>query len=288
MKHQFSTLVLSLLAICFFATTTSAQISTSALNSSVIHPFGTAFSPFGKFTGVGESGGVPGPTANGCDLYGFRAQLEPSLAVSLGMGNTPIDDLPLSPILSFESADFPFFIQQQNAFGNGTGDNFGCGKVLATYYDDPNSNFVYQIFGSALANGGIWQVSDERLKRDVEPIEGALDKVMQMNGVSYQYRTDEFAELNLDQGLNYGFLTQEVKATLPGAVRSGRGLDGKEADFDVMQYAMVIPVLTEAMKEQQEVIQDNDATIQELEDRLLRLEALLLKSQDANGNSSTD
>ncbi|MEL6134288.1 MAG: hypothetical protein AAFR59_13070, partial [Bacteroidota bacterium] len=91
----------------------SAQAQTSPSNSFGIFPPGGPFNPNAKFTAIGESGGVPGPTANGCDLYGFRAQFAPDLAVNLGVQRASISIFPTSPpfifnvpTLSFENPTF--------------------------------------------------------------------------------------------------------------------------------------------------------------------------------------
>ncbi len=267
MKHQTKLLFLSFFAFCLFLTDSMAQISTTALDSRVIHPFGTAFNPFGRFTGLGESGGVPGPTATGCDLYGFRSQIDTLNAVSLGMeafGTSAV------PVLSFASPT-GLFIEEQfsNPLGTGTGPTFGCGKLLALFkeFTGPadSANFVQILFGSGLAVGGTWQPSDAQLKRDIQPIESALDKVLQLNGVTYLHQTDKYPKLGLNPGKNYGFLVQNVREVMPEAVRQGVNAEGKAADYDAMNYDMITPVLVEALKEQQALIQELEARLEQLE-----------------------
>ncbi len=268
MKNYFQSLVLVCFILGLFATTAIAQISTSALDSRVIHPFGTTFDFLGKFTGVGESGGVPGPTITGCDLYGFRAQTDILTAVNLGI-QTEVDAEGNSfsaPVLTFASTG-GFFIEQQfpPVGGTGTGLTTGCGKVLALYAEGtgaaPTNNFVYTIFGSGLAVGGNWVASDAKLKRNINKVDGALDKIMQLEGMTYEFRRDEYPELGLNPGLNYGFLTENVKSVMPEAVTPGIGTDAKVADFEVLNYDMVIPVLVEAMKEQQSLISELQAKV---------------------------
>ncbi|MCI4667669.1 MAG: tail fiber domain-containing protein [Bacteroidia bacterium] len=214
-----------------------------------------------KFASLGESGGAPGGTANGCDLYGFRSQIDAINSVNLGMSNSGFSSL-FIPTLVFENganvgALDRFWITNQDGSGR-------CGQLLS-YYGQGGGNTVFTILGSGVATGGTWQPSDKKLKENVQPITQALDLVMKLNGVTYNYKTEEFPVLNLNEGLNYGFIAQEVEEIMPDAVRGYVDEYGEDTEYRVMQYDAIIPVLTEAIKEQQ-------AVIQKLEERLAALE----------------
>jgi len=216
-----------------------------------------------KFTSLGESCGVPGPTPQGCDLYGFRAQINTTNSINLGMNAVGFGSLTI-PTLTFENG------AQQGALDrfwttNQTGS--GCGTLLS-FYGQNSGNIVFTLLGSGLASGGTWQPSDRNLKDNIKPIGNALQIVQQLDGVTYNYRTEEFPVLNLNEGLNYGFIAQDVEKVMPSAVRGYFDEYGEKTDIKVMQYDAIIPVLTEAIKEQQDVISD-------LEERITRLEALL-------------
>ena len=276
---RFLLFALPLFFSVFFISEASAQIIRQADFAAIFPTASPIFNPNGKFIAGGESGGVVGPTANGCDLYGFRAQVSSTQAVSLGMqgANTAFVS---SPTLSFESFG-PFLIQQQNASGGGNGSNTGCGKILAQYFDQP-SGFVYTVFGSALASGGIWQPSDLNLKRNVKPVENALDIVKKLNGVTYDYRTDEYPAMNLREGRQYGFIAQEVREVLPEATQDGVDVEGTSEQYTAMNYDMIIPVLTEAIKIQQDEIEfqavELEQTIQE-QNQLIEQQQQALESQ---------
>ncbi|MEM1318805.1 MAG: tail fiber domain-containing protein [Bacteroidota bacterium] len=286
MKFNFRTLftILSLVALSFAA---QAQVSPS--NSFGIFPPPGPFNPNGKFTAIGESGGVPGPTANGCDLYGFRAQFAPNVAVNLGVQTFVGLEI---PTLSFESPSLPLIIQSQNATGNGNGFVNGCGKILGLYFDSNTAggqtNVVYQVFGSAFASGGVWAPSDKNLKRNIQPVSNAMEILQELEGVTYEYRTDERPELNLNKGRQYGFIAQDVEKVMPEATQNVFNARGEVDDYISMNYDMIIPVLTEAVKEQdetikyqEEVINEQTEEIESLKDRLARLEALVLGTKPA-------
>ena len=289
MKQVVKITGLTLLAIALTFSIATAQLIQS--NNLGIYPPGGLFNPLGKLTSLGESGGVQGPTANGCDLYGFRSQVDSANAVSLGLQE--FAGL-FVPTLSFEStAGLPLSIQIQNPpVNNGTGGLTGCGQVLALYNainlfgPPPTNNFVYNIFGSGFASGGMWIASDKELKRKIKPIKNAIDIVEQLNGVTYEYRADERPELHLGTGRHYGFVTQEVKEVMPEAVSVPLGVDGQPADFEAMNYDMIIPVLTEAIKIQQQAIEAQEEANANLEARVAQLEALLAKERSSNASSS--
>ncbi len=302
MKRQIQTLMMVAAMLILFVTSASAQITSS--DALGIYPLAQAsFDPLGRFTAIGESGGVPGQTVDGCDLYGFRAQTSINRSVNLGMRFLPFGPVGGTigidiPTLQFESQT-PFWIIEKNALGNET---FGCGTLLATFKKSnfgAGGNNVFTIFGSGTASGGIWQPSDRTLKRDISAIPNALDIVKNLKGVTYEYLADERPELNLPKGRTYGFITQEVEQVMPEAVRQAVDEKGEVADYNVMQYTQIIPVLTEAVKAQQEIIETQDERLFEqnvliddlqvdlqaqkeinarLEDRLSRIEAALALS----------
>lgn len=266
-----------------------AQILTQSLNSNAIYPFGTAFSPTGQFAAMGESGGAPGPTVTGCDLYGFRAQLSLGEAINIGVHQYTFgaNNTPATLPIILTNTNKGLGIVEENALP--TTFDFGCGNLLAVFKQSSSSanNNVLSIFGSATALGGTFNPSDRTLKRDIEPIENALEMVSQLKGYTYEYRREERPELNLPKGRRYGFITQEVQTVMPSIVRQADDINGKPTDFQVMEYDAIIPVLAEAINMQQDIIADLEKQNDALEARLARLEALILKDGATKTGSSS-
>ncbi len=287
MKRQMQTLVMVASMVILFVTSASAQITSS--DALGIYPLAQAsFDPLGRFTAIGESGGVPGQTVDGCDLYGFRAQTSINRSVNLGMRFIPLGPVGGSgtniPTLQFES-NTPFWIIEKNALGNET---FGCGTLLATFKKTTTGaggNNVFTIIGSGTASGGIWQPSDRTLKRDITAIPDALEIVKNLKGVTYEYLVDERPELNLPKGRTYGFITQEVEQVMPEAVRKATDEQGEEADYNVMQYTQIIPVLTEAIKAQQKVIETQEDRLAEQFEWSVELQDQLAEQQAVNAQT---
>ncbi len=118
--------------------------------------------------------------------------------------------------------------------GNG---NVGIGAT-------PTSTYKLIVAGSVTATS-FPVSSDARFKKNVKTIENALNKIMKLNGLSYEFKTDEFKTRGFSEGLNIGFLAQDVKKVLPELVKVDN--DG----YYSVNYDGIIPVLVEALKEQQ-------------------------------------
>ena len=124
-------------------------------------------------------------------------------------------------------------------------------------YGLPDGYRLY-VSGSAYCTGS-WSSSDGRYKRDIRAVEDPLEKVCDMRGVSYRWKTDEYPDKGFSEGRHYGVIAQEVEQILPEIVKEDS--QGSKA----VAYDEIIPVLIEAVKELSE---ENDllkARIESLE-----------------------
>ena len=121
--------------------------------------------------------------------------------------------------------------------GNLTVSGTFCGNLTPASVGLGNlSNNGNNLAGSFTATGNVTAFSDERLKENVQTIEGALDKVAQMRGVTYNYKS----ELN-DGQRGTGVIAQEMQQVMPEAVEEGEYLS--------VAYGNLVGVLIEAVKE---------------------------------------
>lgn len=86
--------------------------------------------------------------------------------------------------------------------------------------------------------------SDARLKTDIQPLAGALEKIEKIGGYSFKWKDGR------DDNLHLGVLAQEVEKQFPEAVKTSS--DGYKA----VDYPALVPVLFEAIKEQQKQINE--------------------------------
>lgn len=112
--------------------------------------------------------------------------------------------------------------------------------------------------------------SDRRLKTNITPLEKSIDKVMKLNGVTFNW--DKTVRPSAPTTLQYGFIAQEIEKVIPELVSEDS--DG----YKTVNYIGVIPVLTQAMQEQQkeiEQLKDENKKLNETVEALLkRVEAL--------------
>jgi len=116
---------------------------------------------------------------------------------------------------------------------------FANGNISTTTTDN---GYKLYVSGTIYATGSITANSDLRLKKNLVIIDNPIDKLMQLNGYSYQWREDDSHQ--------YGVIAQEVEKILPYAVSTGNdGIKG-------VSYNQIIPVLIEAVKEQKAKIEN--------------------------------
>ena len=107
--------------------------------------------------------------------------------------------------------------------------------------------------GSFNPNSGVYNtVSDRRLKKDITALDnGTLNKVMQLNPVSYLMKDQKGTKRNL------GLISQEVQEIFPSITTYV-----EEADLITMSYTELIPVLIKALQEQQAIIESQNTQIE--------------------------
>ncbi|MBK5285900.1 MAG: tail fiber domain-containing protein [Bacteroidia bacterium] len=67
---------------------------------------------------------------------------------------------------------------------------------------------------------GTFTSSDRKLKNDIRPLSGALGIIQQLKPSVYTFKTNEYKQMNLPEGLQYGLIADEVQKVIPGAVKT--------------------------------------------------------------------
>jgi hypothetical protein len=120
--------------------------------------------------------------------------------------------------------------------------------------------------GNLVCSGNITAYSDARLKTNIETFTNALDTVKQLRGVRFEW---------IDSGKkSIGLIAQEVEQILPELIITSEKttIDSEDVldDTKSLDYSKIVGVLIEAIKEQQNIIDSQEA-------RLAKLESLLIK-----------
>ena len=84
---------------------------------------------------------------------------------------------------------------------------------------------------------------------------GALDKILALRGVQFEWKLEEYPDNGFREGNQNGLIAQEVEEVLPELVRTDH--DGYKA----VEYQKITAVLVEAIKEQQQEIEALKAAV---------------------------
>ena len=94
------------------------------------------------------------------------------------------------------------------------------------------------------------QMSDKNLKKNVRPIQSALETVQALEGKTFEWKDNNKNK----RGMSYGFIAQEVEKVLPSTVSK------TFAGNLTVDYNKVIPILTEAIKELYQLVKQTEST----------------------------
>jgi hypothetical protein len=118
--------------------------------------------------------------------------------------------------------------------------------------------------------------SDRRLKHNLVSIDNAVEKVKSLNGYTYQH--NELGQELLNENaykVHAGLIAQEVQAVLPEVVtiapfdldgydEQGNGISKSGENYLTIKYERIVPLLIEAIKEQQTQIEELKQLINQL------------------------
>jgi hypothetical protein len=123
--------------------------------------------------------------------------------------------------------------------------------VFSLFADEVKTWQPLTVTGAITATGDITAYfSDERLKDFDGKIEGALDKVSQLNGY-YYHENDKAKELGFENDARQvGVSAQEVEAVLPEVIKPAP----VDPEYKTVQYEKLVPLLIEAIKELKEEV----------------------------------
>lgn len=221
-----------------------------------------------KYNHTGVTGGASGITFwVGGNLYKAAVTSDARLWSSrvLVVGGTSGNDFGRAAILNTNSGEFHYdTIYAEGLFGalftvrsNGyVGINVAQTAV--------NNILTVQQNASADPVADAWTVySSRRWKTNIEPIEEAMDLVKSLQGVSFDWKETGQHDI--------GLVAEDVGRVIPEVVAyEENGIDAKSVD-----YARLVAVLIEALKEQQAQIETQQGQIADMEARLTALEKVL-------------
>ena len=133
--------------------------------------------------------------------------------------------------------------------GRDSNDYFSVGTTSHKWYLDGAEDMRLENDGDLHVEGNViaysTTISDERLKTDIVKIDGALDKVAQLNGYTFTYTADGKKSA--------GVIAQEVQKVLPSAIIEStlplKMGDDDQTEYMTVQYDQLMGLMIEAIKE---------------------------------------
>jgi hypothetical protein len=120
-------------------------------------------------------------------------------------------------------------------------------KSLFTLNSTTVDMSINNITGNTITGVNVNTTSDERLKKDIQELTFANEKVKQLKGVSYTLK--ESGEQTI------GLIAQQVEEVLPEVVSTN------EDGYKSISYGNIVALLIEALKEQDKRIQELEAKL---------------------------
>jgi len=152
-----------------------------------------------------------------------------------------------------------FFASSGNAIGV---EHSGSGTVTAIEFRQGGPSLVCGSITMTSAVSTAYNTSsDYRLKENIAPMVGALDKVQALKPVTYTWKLNGFA--------SQGFIAHELQAVVPDAVTGEKDAVDAESNpvYQGVDYGKITPLLTAALQEALTKIESLEARLAVLESK---------------------
>jgi len=89
-----------------------------------------------------------------------------------------------------------------------------------------------------------YSTSDIRLKKNIQPIPNALDKIDKINGYTFDWKKDKkLTDIHGFVGHDVGVIAQEIEEILPEIVTT------RDNGYKAVKYEKIVPLLIQCIKE---------------------------------------
>jgi inorganic pyrophosphatase len=218
---------------------------------------------------IGSRADVNSGNLDNATVIGYNAKVSSSNSMVLGNQDVKVamgTSAPLSKLHVVHDNDpGTDGLRLQNAGANDnywlfSTNNFNGDLELFTKAGGTGAGDLVGYFGDV--SGTYYAVSDVRKKKDFEGLGSVLPKVLQLQPQKYHFKQESVADKK-----SIGLLAQEVEEIFPELV----GHDVKN-DVYSMNYSGFGVIAIQAIKEQQEIIENQSSIINELIKRIEKLE----------------
>ena len=219
------------------------------------------FIPLNSTTAIGYIGNSNPITGGSSTNVGIRAESAMLFATGGATERMRIDSsgnvlvgktaLPSSSVYGFainaSSNNFQYLMNSVGTTGGGT------------HFEFYNPNGKVGNINTSGSGTSYVTTSDYRLKENVAPMTGALDKIAQLKPVTYKWK--------IDGSDGQGFIAHELQAIVPDCVTGEKDAVDAEGnpEYQGVDTSFLVATLTAAIQEQQTIINDLKARIETLE-----------------------
>jgi hypothetical protein len=152
--------------------------------------------------------------------------------------------------------------------------------AAALYGHSPNpfptcgGGWAAYLIGAGFISNGPWVPSDQALKLNVQPLGSALSTIELLNPTTFTFDQANYPQLSLPGGLQYGLMAQDLEQVLPSLVMDVThpsrvdtlgNVVSPAIDSKVVNYTPLISILVAGMQEQQAMIAQQNARIDQLQ-----------------------
>jgi flagellar hook assembly protein FlgD len=255
------------------------------------------FALFGNATGARQNIGVRGVALDPQALTNWGGQFAGTNASGTNFGIICNANGP--------SSSFNNFGVYASAGGGGTnyagffqansnaGFNYGIWAEALPANNAQGPNFAGYFNGDVLRTGTDNFTSDQSLKTNIDTIANSLGIIAQLQPKMFEFNTALYPQIGLPQGTQYGLIAQNVEIILPELVKdavhpaqydSAGNVITPSVTYKTLNYNAFIAILIDGMKKQQEIIGQQQITIQNQNARMDSIiNALAALSNQVNG-----
>lgn len=133
----------------------------------------------------------------------------------------------------------------------------------------------FVVDGNICYTGSSYSCSDIRYKTNILPVSHALSSILQLNGIYYNWRQQDFTDKAFSSQRQIGFSAQEIESLFPEMVLTDAN------GYKSVDYSRLTPVLVEAVKEQQQQIQELKESLDKQQKEIEWLKENLRKLMDS-------
>lgn len=143
------------------------------------------------------------------------------------------------------------------------------------------TNYAGYFLGNVYVSGTFSNPSDRNLKENIQNTTSVIDKIKQVEVKDYLFKKELSEKYGLPKNQQTGFIAQDFQNLFPNLVKDDvlhlgttEEKPTQEPDMNIktINYIGMIPILTKAIQEQQNIIEKQQEIIENLENRLKKLE----------------